>query len=90
MNFYGLWVNKQTGEIIKLSGPNDGDDYILEYDFNGNDFSVRETISIYHTNSKHALLAHSEKFGRRDIFKISPECFQIGDLIFEKYDPKEK
>jgi len=90
MNFSGLWINKQTGEIIKLSGPHGSDDYILEYGHDGNDFKLTETVPIYHSDDKHALLAHSEKFGRRDIFKINSERFQIGDEVFEKYKQRDK
>lgn len=84
LKFEGIWISKNNGEIIELSGPNGGDDYILEYEHNGNNFQKTENISIYHTNDKHARL-HSEKFTKRDIFRISSERFQIGKDVFEKH-----
>jgi len=90
MNFSGFWINKQSDELIKLTGPHGGDNYTLEYDHNGNEFQTIETIPIYISNDKHALLAHSKKFGRCDIFILSPECFRIGDEIFEKHNQKKE
>lgn len=84
MNFSGIWINKQNGELIKLSGPNGSDYYELEYDYKGNDFQNSERIPIYLTFGQHALLDHSIKFGKRDIFILGPNRIRIGEEIFNR------
>ena len=87
MNFNGFWQNRTTKELIKLTSQPESDDYSLEYD---NDLKTFETIQIFISNSKHALLPYSNKFGRRDIFILSPDSIKIGDIIFDKFVNKNE
>jgi len=87
MNFNGFWKNSITKELIKITSQHESDSYILEYD---NDFKTFETIQIFITNSKHALLPFSEKFGKQDIFIISPDNIKIGSIIFDRIRKNNK
>ncbi len=75
MNFSGIWINKQSDELIKLSGTNGSDEYLLEYSHNGNDFQNSEIISIYLSNEQHALYASS----------YSPHCLSGYNLKIDLY-----
>jgi len=82
MSFNGIWQNRTTKELIILTNQPESDDYTLEYD---NDFKISETIQIFVSNSKHALLPYSNKFGRQDISILSPDSIKIGDIIFDRH-----
>lgn len=78
MIFNGIWQKRDSDEIIRISGPIGGDEYWLEYDH------FREKVMIFISNSNHALLVSSKKFGRNDIFILSPDIFKIGSEVFER------
>jgi hypothetical protein len=78
MIFNGIWQNRNSGEIIKIFGPIGGDEYWFEYD------DSKEKVPIFISNADHALLVNSKKFGRNDIFIISPNTFRIGSEIFDR------
>ena len=85
MNFTGLWIDKQTNETIKISYLNGADEYLLEYEYEKNEFKRSENIQIFCSDKKHALLSDSEKFGRQDISIRSQELIQIGKIRYHKY-----
>jgi len=79
MEFNGIWKNIETGEFIEISSSNSADTFILSFD---TDLNSSEIIKILISNSEHALLTQSEKFGRQNIFILSADKFKIGNTLF--------
>ena len=79
MEFNGIWKNMETGELIEISSSNSADTFILSFD---TDLNSSEIIKILISNSEHALLTQSEKFGRQNISILSADKFKIGNTLF--------
>ena len=90
MKFNGLWKNRANGELIEFTGPKGSDEYFLEYDKFENTFMTSETVQIFISNKNHALLPHSKKFGRSNIFILSPDSYRIGNTIYDRYLDREE
>lgn len=88
MKFEGIWVNPNNNDRIQIYGPLGGDDYDLEYNFNGEIYLNKESVSIYLSDEKHALLTNSEKFGRGDINIFEKDKISICRQIFIKNKKK--
>lgn len=89
MKFNGLWKNRTNGEFIEFTGPQESDEYFLEYDEPENSFRS-EKVQIFITNENHALLTYSEKFGRSDISILSPDSYEIRGNVFDRCSNREE
>lgn len=88
MKFKGTWINNENQKSIRITGPNNGDVYILEYDYEENKFLTKETIQIFKSNAEHAHLPGSDRFDKRDIEIIDADKFRIGEEVFVRDQSK--
>lgn len=82
LKYEGTWINSVDQKSIRLTGPNTSDEYILESDYEKNEFRSQENIEIFKTNAVHARLPESDRFTGKDIIIIDADKFQIGNEVF--------
>lgn len=80
----GTWKNIETGELIKLNGPNNGDNFLLEFDFQNGQFQRSEIVQIFIGGKNDAILEKSEKFKNKNIEFISDSSIRISGTLFSK------
>lgn len=82
INFNGIWQSEADKEEISMTGPNNGDEYILEYDWFQDHFNTYEKIEIFISNNDHARLLISEKYKSKDIWILSENKIKPDDIIY--------
>jgi len=76
------WKYERDNDLFSLTGTNNFDEYFLEYSINNE--TITETINIFISNEKHALLADSKKFGRTDIFIFDNNTVEINKKTYKR------
>lgn len=84
MHLIGKWKNESDNTIMEILDMNESDYYSVRI-FNKDKVLVKEEkLHIYISNNYHALIPHSQIFGRNEINFISVDKIQVGNLIFNK------
>lgn len=84
IKFKGIWQSEVNKELISISGPNNGDEYLLEFDWSQDHFNKNEKIEIFITNKDHARILKSEKFKFPDIWILSEQRIKIDNHIYQR------
>ncbi len=79
MEFTGLWQFDGTDETLKISCPKGAELHVFTYSGKN---KASENVAIFLSNNRYARLAHSNVFGRADIFIINNDTFLIDDQKF--------
>ncbi len=87
MSLSGTWKHRLSSKTLEIFGPlpEGGDSYYLKYydEIEDKEF-CNEKVQIFITNENHALLAHSEFFGRQDVYFVSKDCIRFKGLFFDR------
>ena len=79
MNFTGLWKFDGTDDTLKISCPAGSELHVFTF---SDKSKTSENVAIFMANHRYARLAHSQVFGRADIFIIDSDTFLIDDQKF--------
>jgi hypothetical protein len=82
INFNGIWQNEISKELICITGPNNGDEYLIEYNWSQDRFKNLEKVEIFISNNDHARLLKSEKFRFPDIWILSEDKIKLDNIIY--------
>lgn len=87
ISFNGTWQSEISKELISITGPKNGDEYILEHNWTEDHYKSKEKIEIFISNGNHARLLKSEKFRSNDIWILSETKIKLDDIIYiKKYE----
>ncbi len=84
INFNGTWQSEVSKELISITGPNNGDEYVLEYNWILDHYNSKEKIEIFISNNDHARLLKLEKFISNDIWILSENKIKLDNIIYIK------
>lgn len=84
IKFNGIWQSETDKQLISITGPNNGDEYLLEYSWSQDHFSKYEKIEIFITNNDHARILKSEKFKFPDIWILSEQRIKLDNHIYQR------
>ena len=76
------WKCKGSDDLFSLKSTANSDEYFLEYSIDNE--SIIETIGIFISNEKHALLVYSNKFGRTDISILDKDNIVINNKQYQR------
>jgi hypothetical protein len=81
MDFTGLWKFDGTDETLEITCPVGSERHVFEY---SSEHKTNENVAIFLADHRYARLAHSQVFGRADIFIVNKDTFLIDDQRFTR------
>ncbi len=83
MNLNGIWKNSINDELIHFYRIENTDEYILSY---GIELINSEKVELFITNSNHAHMPYSKKFGRIYIIIVDTNRIYISNDLFVRQE----